>query len=635
MSGVQSETWWAMPKADAPAALISRCARAEKANAERQARAVLFGSLFENCRLQTFNAVGYDLVTSGMFQVMNTPIIRNTLRSVVMTLLSKLFCVDAPLPKAMSDGGDWDQRAKAEDIDQFLECEMQLSQGQFNNLDDLWNHAGLLLMSATGSAGVVIQPGWDQVEAQLDDTLSWGLDVDGRFGRIRGLVRQTWMDPEEAVFNLPRKYKPDILASCETVRDPLEVTRLGRGQEAMERRMVRFYQGWRVAARGREGRKLLVLKNGRTIDDPAYTGPYKRPEVPAVILHWERQLAGEWGTPVTQTTFEEVIRQNERLADIDDLISNLMQVIAAGPKEVQDQIAKAKGITRLETDFPDKLKIFAVPRLDREGLEMLREHEAGIHNTVGVSEAHSSARKAVGTTSGAHEELVAHLFSERFADQQRRITHAKVEASARRFLWAAQDMVELGRKDFERQWKNKDGETYRKLKVSDLDLDSSRYVFSVNAVSEAKNRPETRAKKADEYLRLNLLTGAEWLQTQKDLDPDANVKLANQQYEWVESQIRKWTREPIETLPEIYRSPRKWLDPDLMGKQVALAQLKAQDAGCPEERLAYFDRFLDECVVLARQKAMEAASVGAALPGQTTPLQGAPLPNEPSLPASA
>jgi hypothetical protein len=625
---VDSLTWFALSKADAPRALIARCAMAEKANSERQARAVLFGSLFENCKLSTFNAAGYDLVTSQAFTLVNTPIIRNTLRSIVMTLLSKLFCVDAPLPKAMSDGGDWNQRAKAEDVDQFLECEFQQQQGQFNNIDDLWNHGGMLAMAATGSCGVMVLPGWDQVECGLDDTLTWGLDNDGRWGATRGMVRTVWADPEELVFNLPRKFKADILASCETLNDPLEATRLGRGAHGQPKRAVRLCQGFRVAARGRDGRQMLVLKNGRVIEDK----PYTRTEIPAVIWHWERQLAGDWGTPVTQTAFEEVMRQNERLADVDNMISNLMQVLLMGPKEIVDQMQLAKGITRVDSDFADKLRVEVMPRLDREGLEMMREHEIGVHNSVGVNQAQTAAKKASGTTSGVHEELVAHLFSERFADQQRRLTYAKVEATAKRFLWAAQDMVEMGRKDFIRQWKNKDGDTYRKLKVSDLDLDSSRYVFSVAAVSEDKNRPETRAKKADEYLRLNLLSGSEWLQTQKDLDPDANTALATEQYEWVESQIRKWTREPVETMGEVYQSPRKWLDPVQMGKQVSVALLKAQDAGCPEERMAFFDRFLDECTVLARDQAQEAAAVGAPLPGMTQPLQGGSPPNAGSQP---
>jgi hypothetical protein len=602
---------------DSAKALMARCAQATTDNEERRARAILFGSLFEGCTLTTFNGVGYDLVSSQAFKLIETPIIRNTLRSIVMTLLSKLFCIESPLPKAMSDGGDWNQRSKAEDIDQFLECEFGLPQGEFNNSDDLWNQAGMISMAAVGSAAVVVSPGWDQVEMQLDDTLNMGVDRTGRWGAPRTVVRTAWADPEEMVFANLRKHKQAILESVETVEDPLEATRMGRGMTGKSQRQVRYFQGWRCRVRGRDGRRMVVLKNGTVLEDR----PYTRKEPPVVLFHWERQLAGDWGTPHTQTVFEEVLRQNERLADVDDLVANSPGALLLAPKQVQSQLGQARGWQRCETDFPEKIKIAIPEKLDRQALELAKEHELGAHNAAGVNQAQTSASKAKGTQSGLHEDLVAHLFSERFADQQRRLTFAKVEATSRRFLWAAQDMVEAGRTEFIRQWRSKDGKTYRKLNVADLDLDDSRYVFTIAAVSEDKNRPETRAKKADDYLRLNMLTGAEWLQTQKDLDVDSATKLSNGQYEWVESQIKKWTREPLETMPDIYRSPTHWLDPKAAGKQAQLAKLTAEDAGCPEERLAWFDKFMDECVVLARKQALDAASTGQALPGTTQTLQ--------------
>lgn len=613
---VSSLTWYDLRGDEAVRALKARCAIAETANKERAARACLFGSLFEGCQLSTFNSVGYDLITSQQFKLLQTPIIRNTCRSIVLTLLAKLFCLDAPLPKAMSDAGNWAQRSKAEDVDQFLECEYGMPQGEFGNIDDLWNQAGMIAMAAVGSACVIVRPGYDQVEAELDDTLMLGVHRSGRWGSIRTVERTAWMDPEEMVFRFPRKYKADILASIEDIEDPLESTRLARGSDSSTKRMVRYYQGWRVRVNGHDGRYLLALKNGKKIQDD----PYKRPQWPGVLFHWERQLAGEWGTPLTQSIIEDCIRENERLADADDMIANFAQIITMGPKSVTDQLAQAKGITRLEVDQPDLLKVTVTERLDRQGLEAAAEHSRGAHAIAGVNEAQTSASKAPGSTSGYHEELISHSFAERFADQQRRLTHAKVDATAKRFLWAAQDMIEAGAKDFTRQWKTKDGQTYRAVKVADLDLDSSRYVFTIAAVSEDKDAPRTRAKKADEYLRLQLIDGAEWLQAQRDGDVTAATKLSNKQFSWVDNQIRRWTRDPEETLAKSYRSPRKWLDPKASGRQVALAALDAEDAGCPQSRLNYFDKFLDECTVLVRQEAEQAAKVGAALPGTTDQL---------------
>jgi hypothetical protein len=600
------ESWYSISDSvEAGRALRRRCEQARSDNYDRSANAVLYASLFEGCTLTSFNSVGYNLVSNQTFQVLQIPIVRNTLRSCISTLLSKIFCADAPLPKVMSDGGDWDQRNKAEEIDQFLECEMKLPQGEFDSTDDMWNHAGLLAMTSTGSAAVIVRPGYDQVECELDDTLTMGIDRDGRWGQPQTVVRTAWRDPEAMISRFP-KFKEDILASVVELTDPLELASIGSRRPPRRLMQVEYYEGWRVKVRGVVGRHMVCLKNGVVLCDD----DYDRKEWPGVIFHWERQLAGDWGTPATQTVYRECLRENQLLDDVDDILHNAPGLIVTGPESVQAQLSGSLRIQRITTELPGQIDTKLVPKLDAEALQMAQNHSQGVHDIMGVSVAQSSAQRAIGTRSGEHEELVAKLFSERFAEVQRRLVTAKVEKTARRFLWAAQDMVTEGCKEFTRQFAKKQSPgdprssyTYKTIDVADLSIDDSRFVISIAPVSEDKNSPYTRAIKADKYLQLGKISGDQWLQAQRDADVDAATRLSNSQTDWLEEQIKMWLSAPVEEIPERYQSLRKFQDPVAAGRQVVNAMLQAQIQGCPQERLNYFDRFIDECAALAEQEA--------------------------------
>lgn len=635
----QESCWYAITDSQLAAAqLLKRCAEAVTENYARVARAVLFGSLFEGCTLTTFNQIGYDLVSTNTFAQLQVPIIRNTLRSCALTLLAKVFAVEAPQPKVMSDGGDWEQRTKAEEQDKFLECEMALPQGEFDNLDDMWNHAGLLAIVATGSAAVIIGPGYDQVEAELDDTLTMAVERDGRWGKIQTVVRTVWRDPQAMIARWPG-FRKDILESLVTVEEPLEVTLAQTNRPPRKLIQVEYREGWRVKVRGVVGRHMIVLKNGTVLCDD----DWERPEWPGVIFHWERQLAGEWGTPATQAVFRECLRENQMIDDVDDLIHNAPGAIAIHPKDADSQMAASKGIQRIEHDFPEKFNFFIPPKLDVEKLNMAANHGQGVHDIMGVSLSQSTAQRAKGTTSGEHEELVAKLFSERFAEQQRRLVECKVIKSGRRFLWAAQDMIKSGDcKEFVRQFAKKrkpgDGDkpyVYEKIDVSCLEFDDARYVLSLAAVGEDKNSPQTRAIKADKFLELGKLSGDQWLQFQRDADLDANTKLSNSQYDWCEYQINIWLSAPLDKIAARYQSIRPFQDPLAAGRQVTNARLIAEQQGAPNERLAWFDKFADECVLAAkREQTNPLSAAGVQAPVVDQSIQQRPQGAAPAPPAA-
>lgn len=597
---LSSFTWWALKtQRERAQALIARCGQAVDDNAARKSRAIVLGSLFESIGLTSLSDYGASLIDAKIFKDCTTPIIRNVARSIVSTCHSKLFALDAPLPMALSNGGDWEQREKARDIDQLLECEYKLPQGQFSTTNDAWNHAGLIAMASTGTAGIVAKPGYDQVETSITDTLTMGLDLSGRWGSVRSAVHTTWMDPEEAVFCFPKKFKDAILRSVEDIEDPLNVTRLTLGLTQRQRQQIRLYEGWRSAARGEDGRYMLVLKDGTVLQDNAW----KRAGPPVVLWHWERQLGGMWGTPLTHILFHETLALNEMLADVLDAEHNSPQSLLVHDKSTATQLSQVFGWQKVEVEMPGNIQAIAFDKYHRQALPLIAELDASLHQNSGVSEAQAGGTKARGTTSGRHENLVAMYFNERFADHQRRALQAKVIDTSKVYLWCLQDMVADPKKStLKRRWRDQKNNRYHELSVSDLDLDDSAFVMEIAPVSEDKNSPAARADKADNMLRLNLIDGTTWLEAQSALDTDQAQEDADAERDWIDQQITRWERDPVDSLAESYQSPTKWIDFAGAARHVARRQLKVQNMGIPQKRLDFFTKFCDECAELEQQE---------------------------------
>ncbi len=73
-----------------------------------------------------------------------------------------------------------------------------------------------------------------------------------------------------------------------------------------------------------------------------------------------------------------------------------------------------------------------------------------------------------------------------------------------------------------------------------------------------------------------------------------------------------------------YQGPIPWMDLQSAAKSVAQALLVGRSKGLPDERLAYFTRFLDEVQAYMAQAAPQAAANGALGPGAPMAPAGPP-----------
>lgn len=614
--------WYRLEPEDAARALLAECFRAIQLNESRRAEALLFASLFEGVTLTSFDERGYVHDDDEVFRDLEIPMIRNTCRSIVQTGLSKMTAQDSPLPQFMSNGGDWSTRTKAVRLDRLVCAEYAMPQGPFSNLHELFRHGANLAMAATGSFGVFFLPGPDAITCELDDTLTLGIESSGKHGRIISLVRKAWYNPEEAIARWP-DFETEILENEELMPDGV----LDEQASLKPERGVAVCMGWRVALGKKNfGREMFVLKDGTILKDDR---EYKRDRPPVAFWHYERSLYGHWGVSLTRTIYAQCMRINQIINDVDYAEHNSPQGMvlfrkgAAKPGDLE----KAKGWNLVELTgtglLGDGIQVVAPPKYNSQSVDLLLFHDQGAHDISGISQQHAAATKASGTTSGKHENMVAALFTERFADTERRLIDMRTTQSARLIVWALQDMIEEV-PDYKRIYAK--GDYVEEITLADLDLDLDRYTISIAPVSEDKNSPKARLDKADEWFEAGLLSGAELLAMQQDYDDKAKSQFALAQENWMERQIDMW----LHSDSVKYQGPIQWMDLPAAAKTCAQALLISRTKGAPGDRLQWFTQFLDEVQTFIDQASAQAQT---SLSGTVDPASVFPGASAPPAPA--
>jgi hypothetical protein len=571
--GLLHERWYRVFDTDDAGALLLKTAQeAIQDNYQRRGEARTFASLFEGLELTSFEGSGYHYDNNEVFPGLEElPVIKNTVRSIGMTQVAMLTANDTPLAQFMSNAGGWDEQTKTVRMGRLVDVEVEQPQGQFATLHELHRHGATLAINCTGTYMVFFFPGDDGVRAELDDSLSVGIEMAGRFGRITSLVRTVWRDADELVCDFPdfedeiyEQDKPHFDGSLDTREDG----------DLRPRRGVKVVQGWHCQYKDKVGREMWVLEDGMVLKDDDFDRKYP----PMVKWDYERQLYGAWGVPMTRSIYEMAVRENRMLCDMDNAERNSPQCCIVLPRNAEQEgdLDEARGwaIIRSNVD-PKMINFVAPPKYNEMTAAFVDRMAAGCQDISGVSNQHSAAVKQQGTTSGKHEHLVAALHSERFADQERRLIQCRAVDTAKQIVRALKLVVEQ-EPDFKRMWSK--GDKSEEIRAADLDLDVSKYTIVVAPVSEDKDTPKARLDKAEDWLNQGLITGTEYASLQETYATQEKSALLLAQEQWLEKQIDKWLHASEEDrLDEnFYQGPNRWIDLPAALRHVSMAQLQAR-----------------------------------------------------------
>ncbi len=593
--GLQHEKWYRVENSEDAAQLLLRDAREVfQNNGPRYSECKAFSSVFEGNELTSFEMSGYQFDNRDVFPGLDAPILKNTIRSKGMAMVATLTSNDSPLAQFMTNRGGWKESVKAIRMGRLVDAEVEQPQGNFATLHEMHRHGATLAINVTGSYMIFFFPGDEGVRCELDDTMAVGIEVSGRFGRITSLVRTVWRDADELAADFP-DYEDEIFANEEVCLDGTISAAASETHENVlrPRRGVRLVQGWFLKYKGCMGREMWVLEGDCTIlrdrDWDRKTGPW-------VKWDFERSLYSVWGVPMTRAIYEMAMRENRMLCDMDDAERNSPQCCIVLPEnaEREGDLDKARGWAIIRCSVPDKLNFVSPPKYNEQTAAFVDRMGTYCSEVSGMSDQHSAARGEAGTTSGRHEELRAHLVTERFADQERRLIQIRAVDTAKRIVETLEELLEES-PEFSRVWAR--GDKTEEIQASDLDLDSSKYSITIAAVSEDKDSPKARLDRAYEWMEQGLISGAELAALEETFATHAKSAGLIAQEAWIEKQIDKWlhSKESVRLDENFYQGPTEWLDLPAAMRQVSLAQLQARTREAPAEILEYFDKFLAEC----------------------------------------
>lgn len=619
LSELDDSTWW-IPGLGNPKRAELLCAwalRSINENQSRSARAFRFGNAYEGYYINnTFSGSGPD--DKSDWEFFQIPVIRNKYRRFTNTIVNKLFGNDSTQALLTTNDGDVEQKGKAELIDKLLTESFKDPQGMFNDINAMHRHGGTVSVSSTGEYMIFAFPGNGKVDAELDDTLSVGMVRSGDYGPIRTIVRTAWYEPEELIIKFP-KYQKQILANIEQGVPPefLSLQSVARPDKWVDkRRLVRVIQGWRVKLGPRApGMELFCLKDRTIIRKRKWT----RSRPPIARWQFEIEIGGKWGVPLTQTHYRETAMENHMIFDgYETYLRSPQLVVTAkeGEGGVVDSsnLKSAKGIAWLDlktgANASDAVSIKENPNYNKNTLEFADFMDRIQHEDTGIPQQHAFNARQPGTTSGVHEHLSASYLTEGFADAERRLIHSRAIETGEIFLWALQDMVTQG-DDYIRFVG--DDTVKKRVKATDLDLDSDKYVISMGAASEDKDSAKTRADKLEKQFQQGLMDAATYVAEMRTLDVRRAEENAFNREDYIGRQIKKWLYDSPDDWTEQswYQSPERWDGVEGNSqclRLVASAYRKAQADNIPIERLQWFEKYMDECVALIQSlKVQEAA----------------------------
>lgn len=613
--GLQHEKWYRVEISEDAALLLLRDARKVfDENGARYGECRSYASVFEGLALTSFEMTGYRFDDHDAFgDALDAPVLKNTIRSTGMTLVAKLCANDSPLAQFMTNRGGWQESVKSIRMGRMVDVEVEQPQGIFATLHEMHRHGATLAINVTGSYMIFFFPGDEGVRCELDDTLSVGIEMSGRFGRITSLVRTVWRDADELAADFP-DFEDEIYEAEEIC---LDGSYSASGQSGSHdnvlkpRRGVRVVQGWFLKYKGVMGREMWVLDGHTDGQGPIILRDrdYDRKHGPWVKWDFERALYSPWGVPMTRTIYEMAMRENRMLCDMDSAERNSPQCLIVLPENAEQEGAldEARGWTVIRSAIPEKIQFATPPKYNQMSADFVDRLGMYCADTSGVANQHSAAKGEPGTTSGKHEHLRAAYFLERFADQERRLVQCRAVDTAKRIVEAMEELLE-DNPEFSRVWAR--GDKTEEIKASDLDLDVSKYTIVVAPVSEDKDTPKARMDLAYEKFERGEITGTELSALQETYATHEKTAQTVAQEAWIEKQIDKWLHatEDKRADENFYQGPTEWLDLPSAMRQVSLAQLQARTREAPADILEYFDKFLAECSDYMDEESAQAAT---------------------------
>lgn len=521
----------------------------------------------------------------------------NVVEAVADTFVSR---VGRSRPRAtfQTVGGDYQDRAKARQLERYVDMQMYLTGVQSIMPDVLLDSFvfgdGVLYPYAQGTKVCVerVFPG----ELFVDP-------ADGLYGDPRCIYRSQWIAKDTLLELFP--------AAADAVHASV-ASPVGAHASPWERHgltnMVQVVSAWRRAENGSEGRYAVVCRGG-TLRRAEWRHDY----LPFVFLRYKNRLRGFWGMGGAEKLMglqTEINRTLHRIQRALALVAVPRVFLDAGSKVNVQHINNQIGSV---LKYTGQKPVFETPQgVSREAVEHLVRLRDWAFEQEGLSPYQATATLPPGLTSGIGQREQGEAQDARSVIRLQRWEEAHVEL-ARRFVNLARDIAEANAGYTVKASVNKF--TASEAKWREIDLDADAYVLRAFPTSLLPSTPAGKRSAVIDLLGAGIITDprrAQRLLDMPDLEDDVSIERA------AEDAV-DWAAERMINDQEAV-SPEPFDDLELCVRRMNAHYLRARSDEVPEERLQLLRDFLNTASELIKRREQAALAMQAGLAGP----QGAP-----------
>jgi hypothetical protein len=501
--------------------------------------------------------------------------VENVIRMLADTVISKVLRDDLQ-PRAITSGGDWRQRTKARNLDQWLQAQLRTLEINEEVLPRVLQHA---LVTGTGCAYA-----WHDGERLIAEAQPpWELHVDpaeGARGKVRTLYRERQITRAEAEDLYPGE---DFPASQQTWGDAGQVIDL----DDLGADTVTISEGWSLPTRSGPGRHVAICGESVLADEE-----WAEERFPFVFLRYKRRPVGFWGQGLVEDlSGAQVTMAAAQVARLDAIARGSAPFVLAarGSNLVMAQVLSATNMRVIEHSGVEPKVI--TPNAISPGLtEVVGQMRGQMFAIAGVSEGSATMQKPSGLDSGKALRTYHDLESERLSQLSKSV-ETWIVAVGGLLICAARslalttdvaDVTAIGK-----------GST-RRISWADVDVPEDEYVLSIVPASALSTSLSGRIQDAQDMLSSGMITDP--IEARKLLrlpDLEHSDQLAMAHVTLLESIIEEdilesgtaWTPEATWPLA---------LAQDLASRYLMWAKANRY----PAERIALLEAFLSEVIAL-------------------------------------
>lgn len=494
MQQVASRRWWLLEGDDCANQVVGICDTLEREDIGRRERYRVALSLYEGRNVSLDSDRYFDDMPG------DRPLY-NLTRSACDTAQADIAGRQKPKPLFMTTGADWKARRRALKLDKFVEAQLHEKQGCYA---DAWQ---LMLDCFHDSAklGNGIAKVWGDGEhkkVRIERVFPWELHVDQREAR--------YGDPQNLfhVYDMEKDIAIELFCNVEDDEEgnqrrqiAIENAKSSRPDSMRVADCVRIREAWRLPfSEEKPGKHVIAVDNAILVEEE-----WTRAEFPFVILIWNRDTVGYWGTGLAEEGAEQQLQINDTAYRISERIKICStKRTYYNPDAIKGQLLEVGGEGEILIPLKDMSQCpQEVPPNPVSPAEVgwLDENIARYYENRGISQMSAQAVKPSGVTAAVAMQTLNDIATVRFLPKARGYETAFITLG-RLCVQAARDIA----KDSGGllvKWPGK--KFIKEFDWNEVSLEDDMYSIRVASVSQYSRDPSAILEMAQELFSQGLI----------------------------------------------------------------------------------------------------------------------------------